>query len=92
MTRAEKLRFLSDRMDDEQEFYIGSYLSVYQIGALTTDWDESAKDSKFMINDMSLDSILLFDLKLKPQWEFTEDEKVILRNLIMLLVNIIHFI
>lgn len=81
MTIAEKIRFLADRIEDEKEFYINNYLYTYQNRKLMMALDETKKDSKFFISDMTLDSILWLDLKLKPQWEFTEDEKVILRNL-----------
>lgn len=81
MTIAEKLRFLADRLEDEKEFYISDYLYTYQSGQLMTVLYEIEKDYKFFKSDMTLDSILWLDLKLKPQWEFTEDEKAILRNL-----------
>lgn len=79
MTLSEKLRFIADRMEDEKEFYINEYLYTYQNGGLMRVLNET--DCNFMESALSLDTVLRRDLKLKPQWEFTEDEKVILRNL-----------
>lgn len=81
MNVAEKLRFLADRLEDEKEFYIGRLLHKYQNGELMTALDETEKKCKFIKSGMPLDSLLILDFKLKSQWKFTEDEKVILRNL-----------
>lgn len=81
MTIAEKLRFLADRIEDGKEFYIGQWLVKYQNEVLMEPWDSNKKDSKFMKSRLMMDTVINYDLKPKPQWEFTEDEKVILRNL-----------
>lgn len=72
MTLEEKLRFLNDRVKDEKEFYIDNILVRFEKGSLIT-----------LIDTLYLDTENLnrSSLKLKPTWEFTEDEKVILRNL-----------
>lgn len=65
MSLAEKLRFLADRAEDEKEFYMEDRLLKYE--QLST--------------DIRLLDIFQSTLKLKPQWEFTEEEKTILRNI-----------
>lgn len=81
MTKAEKLRFLADRVEDEKEFYINGFLYRYQNKVLMQIWVDNERNCRFNQNILLLDTVLLLDLELKPQWEFTEDEKVILRNL-----------
>ena len=72
MTLAEKLRFLADRAEDGKPFSIDEGNYVFDKNTLRIEGGSSI----FAIND-----IKFADLKLKPTWEFTEDEKVILRNL-----------
>ena len=78
MNTAEKLRFLADRVEDGKEFN-AFHTYVYKF-----------IDSKLLVvNDLgeyqqsilTIDDLLSYNLKLKPQWSFTEDEKAILRNL-----------
>lgn len=69
MTLAEKLRFLADRVEDKKEFYI-----MYGENKILTDYEEFTESYDIQ----ELEGITL---SFKPQWEFTEDEKVILRNL-----------
>lgn len=79
----EKLQFIADRMEDEKEFSVGSEDNWYRfrnfnlmcVVHVKTDYDS------FFTSPLSLNYLLLSHLKLKPQWVFTEDEKVILRNL-----------
>ena len=74
MNLADKLRFLADRCEDVKEFYIGSVrYSLNKEGLIML---PSGIQSENRINDLKG-----ADLKLAPQWTFTEDEKVILRNL-----------
>ena len=68
MTLAEKHRFLADRVEDKKEFYI-----MYSEKKILTDYEEFTEDYDIQ----ELEGIAL---SLKPQWEFTEDEKAILRN------------
>lgn len=85
MNTAQKLRFLADRAEDGKEFLI--YLS----GLTPLEPLQSyivADNNLFVIvrevkipSSLPLQEILLYDFELKPQWIFTEDEKVILRNL-----------
>lgn len=91
MTTAEKLRFLADRIEDEKQFYIGcrqsdepdgiSVLFIYQKGKLMQVLVDAQEGFECFESSLSLDTVLWLNLALKPQWEFTEDEKVILRNL-----------
>ena len=74
MNLAEKLRFLADRWEDGKDFYIGSEKYSLNTGELVM--LPSGIESEIEINDLKG-----ADLKLAPQWTFTEDEKVILRNL-----------
>lgn len=72
MTLAEKLRFLADRAEDGQEFYV----TTYEKDVCKSEWEYNEFFHNFYLSD--LEHIIL---ELVPQWEFTEDEKVILRNL-----------
>ena len=74
MNLADKLRFLADRWEDGKDFYIGSVRYSLNKGELIG--GQSGFKSNVKINEL-----VNLDLKLAPQWEFTEDEKVILRNL-----------
>lgn len=69
MTLAEKHRFLADRVEDKKEFYI-----MYSEKKILTDYEEFTED-------YDIQELEVIALSLKPQWEFTEDEKAILRNL-----------
>ena len=78
MTIAEKLRFLADRAEDGKEFYWANitmkfYSETMMLKNRNGDWISSY----IGVNDV----IDYHDVELKPRWEFTEDEKVILRNL-----------
>lgn len=71
MTLEDKLRFLADRVKDEKEFYIDDELVRF------------GRENLIISDGLYLDIVNLSksSLRLKPTWEFTEDEKVILRNL-----------
>ena len=71
MTLEDKLRFLADRAKDEKEFYIDNRLVQFRKGDL------------MILECLYLDIINLnkISLRLKPSWEFTEEEKVILENI-----------
>ena len=83
MNTAEKLRFLADRAEDGKEFYIEGkddlfrsidkvlFYRIHRKSKDETEWNYATFD----LNDLRFHSF-----KLKPQWSFTEDEKVILRN------------
>ena len=73
MTLAEKLRFLADRAEDEKEFLIEDNEHIFDENTLYTGggW----------LGSVDINALKFAELKLKPQWEFTEDEKAILRNL-----------
>lgn len=75
MNLADKLRFLADRLDDGKDFYIGNEKYSLNKGKLIM--LRSGFKSTIEINDL----INGLNLRLAPQWTFTEDEKVILRNL-----------
>ena len=90
MTLEEKLQFITDRIKDEKEFSIGDELAWYRfinrelrrVGYLGQDRTEAYELSTTPLSfPLSLNFLLFSPLKLKPQWVFTEDEKVILRNL-----------
>ena len=74
MNLADKLRFLADRWEDGKEFYIGNVRYSLNSGKLVV--IPSGIDGEIEINDLKG-----LNLRLAPQWTFTEDEKVILRNL-----------
>lgn len=74
MRKGEKLRFLSDRLEDELVFMVEDVEFVFINGEL---YD----NEEGFPSDLKLAQLLNADLALKPGWEFTEDEKVILRNL-----------
>ena len=74
MNLAEILRFLADRWEDGKEFYIANVRYSLNSGKLIRKKD--GIESKIRINDLKG-----LNLKLAPQWTFTDDEKVILRNL-----------
>ena len=69
MTLAEKLRFLADRTDDRKQFYI-----MYADKKILTDYEEFTES-------YDIQELEAIALSLKPRWEFTEDEKIILKNL-----------
>ena len=82
MNTAEKLRFLADRAEDGKEFLIDEdYNKKYKF---TTD-NFLMVDTNFnpywYACDLRIRFLSNYTFKLKPQWSFTEDEKVILRNL-----------
>lgn len=84
MNTAEKLRFLADRLEDGKGFCIegkdGFFRSIdkvlfYRVHRKSkdeTEWNRATFD----LNDLKFNG-----LSLLPQWSFTEDEKVILRNI-----------
>ncbi len=73
MNTAEKLRFLADRAEDGKEFMIRNGVFKFEGDKL---YDIDSKRTSLQI----FNSVVECNLKLKPQWEFTEDEKAILRN------------
>lgn len=81
MNTAEKLRFLADRAEDGKEFLIDTHRNnmIYKFmhGRLLF----LRSYEKFESSELRVYEILRYNLRLKPQWKFTEDEKVILRNL-----------
>ena len=77
MTLAEKLRFLADRAEDGKEFYWGDITMKFDsINVMVME-----QIGEWVYSNIKFNFIDCRDIKLKPQWEFTEDEKVILRNL-----------
>lgn len=77
MTIAEKLRFLADRTEDGKEFEV--YYHSDRKWITITQRELGSK-----IRLANADYITNMRIKTpvtSPQWEFTEDEKVILRNL-----------
>lgn len=83
MTIAEKLRFLADRTEDEKEFYVLNEVSTYRFkdSKLMYEPSTTGGTEQLYVSVLELNIFLESTPKLKPQWEFTEDEKVILRNL-----------
>lgn len=78
MTLAEKLRFLADRAEDGQEFCLrGITIKFDSIGNMVFE----NQNGEWIYSDIKLNTIDYLDINIKPQWEFTEDEKAILRNL-----------
>ena len=75
MNTTEKLRFLADRAEDGKEFYIGNLMYKFSDRVLLKLFDDG------YASIMSINTIINHTFKLKPQWSFTDDEKVILRNL-----------
>lgn len=81
MNTSEKLRFLADRAEDGKEFIMGTphnnmtYKFMNDKLLVLNDMDE------YQQSILKIDDLLLRDLKLKPPFTFTEDEKAILRNL-----------
>lgn len=71
MTLEDKLRFLADRAEDGKPFLIDDVEYVLDDNVLKTG----------DVITIKINSMQSSDLKLKPTWEFTADEKVILRNL-----------
>ena len=80
MTLAEKLRFLADRMEDGKEFrFVGqTYIRYFDERGQQFVKTQNGKDFK---QGIRLKTIRANELEFIPKWEFTEDEKVILRNL-----------
>ena len=80
MTLAEKLRFLADRIEDGKEFrFVGqTYIRYFDEGGQQFVKTQNGKDFK---QGIRLKTIRANELEFVPRWEFTEDEKVILRNL-----------
>ncbi len=76
---ADKLKFLADRMKDEKEFYICGEFDICRFRNFKL--MEVEQDGTEIYSSLSLNYLLSSPLRLKPQWTFTEDEKVILRNL-----------
>ena len=79
MTLAEKFRFLADRLEDGKEFYLGDV--ALRFDSETSDMIMKNYDGVWFYSNIKVNTIDHHDVKLKPQWEFSEDEKVILRNL-----------
>lgn len=81
MNTAEKLRFIADRIEDEKEFLWFNSTYKFINGELShLNYDEKSWNKSFYKIQAILDSNEK-DLKLKPQWSFTDDEKIILRNM-----------
>ena len=80
MTLAEKLRFFADRIEDGKEFrFVGqTYIRYFDEGGQQFVKTQNGKDFK---QGIRLKTIRANELEFIPKWEFTEDEKVILRNL-----------
>ena len=74
MNLADKLRFLADRWEDGKDFCIDGVTYSLNKGELVM--LPSGVQSEIEINDLKR-----LNLRLAPQWTFTEDEKAILRNL-----------
>lgn len=79
MKTADKLRFLADRVEDGKEFIFNNIEHCFRDGFL------HYKDRRgwWLDSKISFRNIISGDgtFKLKPRWEFTEEEKAILRNL-----------
>ena len=80
MTLAEKLRFLADRIEDGKEFrFVGqTYIRYFDEHGQQFVKTQNGKDLK---QGIRLKTIRANELEFIPKWEFTEDEKAILRNL-----------
>ena len=80
MTLAEKLRFFADRIEDGKEFrFVGqTYIRYFDEMGQQFVKAHNGKDFK---QGIRLKTIRANELEFIPKWEFTEDEKVILRNL-----------
>lgn len=75
MNVAEKLRFLADRVEDEKEFYISTFTNPYFFNT------EGLMRTKDHQTEFRVNTILEYSVSLKKPIVFTEDEKVILKNL-----------
>lgn len=82
MTVAEKLRFLADRAEDGKEFYLID-LYMNRVAMKFSSYSKIIKkiNGKWDYLNVEFNHIIYQDFEPKPQWEFTEDEKAILRNL-----------
>ena len=78
MNKAEKLRFIADRVEDEKEF---NSFRTYVYKFIDSELLVVNDLGEYQQSILWIDDLLRHDLKLKPQWSFTEDEKVILRNI-----------
>lgn len=80
MTLTEKLIFLANRAEDGRKFYISTFTNHYFFNeggfVYTEDDDGFVHETAFKI-----DTLLDYDFTLKKPIVFTEDERVILRNL-----------
>ena len=74
MNLADKLRFLADRWEDGKDFYIDTIKCSLNSGKLV-------QEGLSIGRNININNLVHLNLKLAPQWTFTEDEKVILRNL-----------
>ena len=72
MTLGDKFRFLADRAEDGKSFLWDDI--VYAFGNNVLQMENS-------VITIEINNMKSADLKLKSTWEFTEDEKAILRNL-----------
>lgn len=75
MTTAEKLRFLADRAEDGKEFKIN------RLGYRFNNGELEVNTGMWRLSGVLFDTLISRSADLTPKWEFTEDEKVILRNL-----------
>lgn len=75
MNTAEKLKFLADRAEDGKEFYMRENHLQFINGEL-----KIIHYNQYFNSNLSLELISKHNFYLPPQWSFTEDEKVILRN------------
>ena len=78
MTLAEKLRFLADRAEDGKEFYWANITMKFDSETMML----KKRNGDWIFSYIGVNDVIDYhDVELKPRWEFTEDEKVILRNL-----------
>ena len=80
MTLAEKFRFLRQIGWKMGKSSIWGDV-VLRFDSETSDMIMKNYDGVWFYSNIKVNIIDNHDVKLKPQWEFTEDEKVILRNL-----------
>lgn len=77
MTTAEKLRFLADRVEDEQEFKVDT--RTFRV--LDPEGLQLKRGGIWVQSGRSLTNLLDNKIELLPHWAFTEEERIILKNL-----------
>jgi len=80
MNKIEKMQFLIDRMKDEKEFFVDGDNIVGYLKTSDGFWEYN-KENKKCVGSINVNYMLHRELKLPSIHSFTDDEKVILRNL-----------